>query len=165
MRQALFILVWGFLTLQIYSQTVYVTPSGKKYHTENCTRRGDNSTPIELKDAVRKYQPCKVCKPPILSNAELSDPENNPTTNSNISDSKNSTSTNQCKAITKKGTQCSRNAEEGSDYCWQHNKTKSNVKSETNSYNSSGRTIHTGPRGGKYYINSNGKKTYIKKKK
>lgn len=29
---------------------------------------------------------------------------------------------------------------------------------------SSGAPIHTGPRGGKYYINSNGNKTYIKKK-
>jgi hypothetical protein len=28
----------------------------------------------------------------------------------------------------------------------------------------SGRTIHTGPRGGQYYINSNGNKTYVKKK-
>ena len=27
-----------------------------------------------------------------------------------------------CKAITKKGAQCKRNAEEGSDYCWQHKK-------------------------------------------
>lgn len=29
----------------------------------------------------------------------------------------------------------------------------------------SGRTIHTGPRGGQYYINSNGKKTYVPKRK
>ncbi|WP_065218026.1 MULTISPECIES: hypothetical protein [Butyricimonas] len=28
----------------------------------------------------------------------------------------------------------------------------------------SSRVIHTGPRGGKYYINKNGKKTYVKKK-
>lgn len=29
----------------------------------------------------------------------------------------------------------------------------------------SGHTIQTGPRGGKYYINSNGKKTYVRSKK
>jgi hypothetical protein len=29
----------------------------------------------------------------------------------------------------------------------------------------SGATIHTGPRGGKYYYNKNGKKTYVRKKK
>ena len=28
--------------------------------------------------------------------------------------------------------------------------------------NSDTRTIHTGPRGGRYYINSNGNKTYVK---
>jgi hypothetical protein len=31
------------------------------------------------------------------------------------------------------------------------------------SYNSSSRSIYTGPRGGRYYINSNGNKTYIKR--
>ena len=30
--------------------------------------------------------------------------------------------TKQCAAITKKGTRCKRNAEEGSKYCWQHKK-------------------------------------------
>lgn len=32
------------------------------------------------------------------------------------------------------------------------------------SYSSPSRTIQTGPRGGKYYINSNGNKTYIRRK-
>lgn len=96
---------------------------------------------------------------------------------------------NQCIALTKKGTQCKRKASEGSDYCFQHKKIaetnevkteekeekdvkevreeKQKVKKEKNvssgdTYN--GRTIHTGPRGGKYYINKNGNKTYIKRK-
>jgi hypothetical protein len=34
----------------------------------------------------------------------------------------------------------------------------------SNYRSSPSRTIHTGPRGGKYYINKNGKKTYVKKK-
>ncbi len=80
-----------------------------------------------------------------------------------------------CQAITAKGTQCSRNASEGSDYCWQHQKVSksSEIKTTTkaskiNSGSSSGtplgggRTILTGPRGGKYYINSHGNKTYVK---
>lgn len=84
-------------------------------------------------------------------------------------------SKNQCKAKTSSGKQCSRDAQEGSDYCWQHRPTyepdstknsesSSGIKSGSSSGSSSGRTIHTGPRGGQYYINSNGKKTYIKKK-
>lgn len=36
----------------------------------------------------------------------------------------------------------------------------------TSSYSgSSSRTIHTGPRGGQYYINKNGNKTYVKRKR
>jgi len=72
-----------------------------------------------------------------------------------------------CQAITAKGTQCSRNADPGSQYCWQHkstyepNKKSSGISSGSSS--SSGRTIYTGPRGGKYYINSHGNKTYIKR--
>jgi len=87
-----------------------------------------------------------------------------------------------CQAITQAGTQCKRNAQAGSKYCWQH---QSYVGKDANSQNnvsntsgttknsstttkssgtpSSGRTIMTGPRGGQYYINKNGNKTYIKK--
>ena len=39
------------------------------------------------------------------------------------------------------------------------------TSTSTTSTYSGDREIHTGPRGGKYYINSNGKKTYIKRKK
>lgn len=35
--------------------------------------------------------------------------------------------------------------------------------SDANNYGS-GRTIHTGPRGGQYYINENGNKTYVPKR-
>ena len=35
--------------------------------------------------------------------------------------------------------------------------------SYNSSYSSPSRTIHTGPRGGRYYINKNGNKTYIKR--
>ena len=31
-------------------------------------------------------------------------------------------STKHCQVITKKGTQCKRNAQSGSNYCWQHSK-------------------------------------------
>ena len=34
----------------------------------------------------------------------------------------------------------------------------------SNSTYSSGRTIHTGPRGGRYYYNSSGNKTYVRRK-
>ena len=36
--------------------------------------------------------------------------------------------TKQCQAITKKGTQCTRKTEKGSDFCWQHKKMKDDGK-------------------------------------
>jgi hypothetical protein len=98
----------------------------------------------------------------------------------------------QCKALTKAGSRCKRMASTGTEFCWQHQSSRSGVVSEENkgsnesseisvkttptqtqtqtqtttpasSYSGS-RTIQTGSRGGQYYINSNGNKTYIKKK-
>lgn len=71
----------------------------------------------------------------------------------------------QCKAITKAGAQCKRTAKEGSDYCWQHQGYSKTTAKEKSSGYSGDKTILTGPRGGQYYINSKGNKTYIKKKK
>jgi predicted component of type VI protein secretion system len=46
-------------------QTVYVTRTGAKYHTEYCQYLKSSKIPIELNDAkTRGYTPCKVCKPP-----------------------------------------------------------------------------------------------------
>lgn len=107
-------------------------------------------------------------------NADLSQMNFN-ATNINSDEQTNSTSTkkensvnlnpNQCKAITKAGTQCKRTTKEGSDYCWQHQSYNKSVTKEKSSSYSNDKTIHTGPRGGQYYINSKGNKTYIKKKK
>lgn len=81
----------------------------------------------------------------------------------------------QCNAITAAGSQCQRNASEGSEYCWQHQGKQTEkpdgiydsgttkINKSSGSSSESGRTIQTGSRGGKYYINKNGNKTYIKK--
>lgn len=44
--------------------TVYVTRTGKKYHRSTCRYVYDATKGLPLEDAVREYQPCKVCKPP-----------------------------------------------------------------------------------------------------
>lgn len=65
-----------------------------------------------------------------------------------------------CNAITKAGKRCSRLHEPNNAYCWQHKKDTINNSIPSQQQN---RVIHTGPRGGKYYINSKGNKVYIKK--
>ena len=50
---------------QTKEQTVYITKTGKKYHTASCRYLGKSKIPISLKDAKAKgYTPCSVCKPP-----------------------------------------------------------------------------------------------------
>lgn len=47
--------------------TVYVTTSGKKYHTSSCRYLRRSATAMKLRDAVKAgYSPCSVCKPPTL---------------------------------------------------------------------------------------------------
>lgn len=54
------------------SDTVYITPSGKKYHrSESCA--GKNATAVSIKDAAKSYEPCAKCangaSDPSLSSA------------------------------------------------------------------------------------------------
>jgi micrococcal nuclease len=47
--------------------TVYVTASGQKYHTENCSSLRRSKIAVSLEDAVRSgYEPCGICTPPQL---------------------------------------------------------------------------------------------------
>ena len=82
--------------------------------------------------------------------------------NSSVQDN---TTPKRCTAITAKGTQCSRNAQSGSEFCWQHVGSSDSKTINKSSQPSGSSTIHTGPRGGQYRINSSGKKVYIPKKK
>jgi len=46
---------------------VYITKTGKKYHSEGCRYLSKSKIPISLKDAIKQgYTPCSVCNPPIL---------------------------------------------------------------------------------------------------
>jgi len=46
-------------------EIVYATDSGTKYHRAGC-RALKSALPVRLKDAVRKYEPCRLCKPPTM---------------------------------------------------------------------------------------------------
>jgi micrococcal nuclease len=48
--------------------TVYVTKTGAKYHTADCTSLSKSKTPISLADAVASgYEPCSLCDPPRIA--------------------------------------------------------------------------------------------------
>jgi hypothetical protein len=90
--------------------TVYVTKTGAKYHRDGCSSLSRSRIPMELKAATARFEPCKVCRPPVLA-------EQPPASSRAPSTATRST---RCAATTKKGTQCLRNTAAGSAYCWQH---------------------------------------------
>lgn len=44
--------------------TAYVTKAGSKYHRAGCRHLQKVQIPMGLKDAMRRYGPCSVCRPP-----------------------------------------------------------------------------------------------------
>ena len=50
------------LLKDLTNQTVYITRTGKKYHTEDCRYLAKSCIPIDIREAEeRDYTPCKVC--------------------------------------------------------------------------------------------------------
>lgn len=96
-------------------QKVYVTKSGTKYHREGCSSLRNSRIAISLDEAAKKYNPCSRCSPPMISS------RNSLKLNSGQKRSSSSEG-GQCQAITKKGKRCSRTAQAGSTYSWQHRK-------------------------------------------
>jgi len=46
---------------------VYITRTGRKYHTTDCRYLSKSKIPITLKEAIQRgYTPCSVCRPPTL---------------------------------------------------------------------------------------------------
>lgn len=92
--------------------TVYVTRTGEKYHSAGCRHLARSQIPMALVDAAARYGPCSVCRPPALSAPSTAAAVSTPT--------RPVASSGRCQATTRRGTQCSRNAQAGRSYCWQH---------------------------------------------
>ena len=106
---------------QLTAQTVYVTKTGKKYHTENCSSLSKSKIAIELKEAIEKgYTPCSKCKPD--KKLESTNQNNfTPQKKEQVKSKSNVTSSN-VKHLLKVAKRCKRTAQTGSKYCWQHQK-------------------------------------------
>ncbi len=126
-KQLLFLaIILTFLANNVYSQTVYVTKTGQKYHQESCKYLSKSSIPISLNDAVIKgYGPCSVCKPlsaapTNFSNIQIENQQSTQQTqNADNSSNKNTLSV-QCSATTQAGTRCTRMIKSQNGRCWQH---------------------------------------------
>lgn len=47
-------------------EIVYITKTGKKYHSADCRYLSKSKIPISLKDAALSSTPCSVCNPPTI---------------------------------------------------------------------------------------------------
>ena len=110
--------IFALLIGNVFSQTVYVTKTGKKYHSANCTYLSKSKIETNLPDAIaRGYTACSKCNPPTKVNQAQtgSQPQNNtpPANNNTVKET-------QCTAITKAGAQCKRMTKSPNGLCWQH---------------------------------------------
>jgi micrococcal nuclease len=98
--------------------TVFVTRTGKMYHAVGCRSLARSQIPMALGDAAARYGACNICKPPTMNSPA---PATAAVVASPRAVSKPApVSAGRCQATTKRGTQCSRNAQAGRSYCWQH---------------------------------------------
>lgn len=83
--------------------TVYITKTGKCYHSSKCSSLSKSKIETTLESASSKYSPCSKCKPPILdSSSETTESKASTSTKSNVkAETKNSSSTKKDTSTTK----------------------------------------------------------------
>lgn len=76
---ALILAIGTFLAVDVSSfaaggdTVVYITKTGKKYHSSGCSSLSKSKIETTLQNAVDKgYEPCKKCKPPKLDATSVS---------------------------------------------------------------------------------------------
>ena len=104
-----------FSALKIEAQSVYRTPSGKKYNKASCRMVENVSKRLSIEQAKQSGStPCKICKPPVNISSSKS-------INSNYNKAKGTQKNSvQCKGRTKKGTRCKHKTHIGNGFCFQH---------------------------------------------
>jgi len=101
---ALMAMLLLFTTADVFSQTVYTTRTGEKYHADGCQYLSKSKIETTLDQAKKNgYTACSVCKPGGATKAVI----------------KTSTSV-QCSGTTKAGARCKRKTTSSTGRCYQH---------------------------------------------
>ena len=111
MRLFLIILAVFVSGVTLHAQTVYKTPSGKKYYLASCHMVKNVSEAIDVKNAIEiGLEPCKICKPATVSSQPIiaKKPQGQGKT------------TTRCLGYTKAGTRCKHMTSIANGYCYQH---------------------------------------------
>lgn len=109
-RKSILILLIPLFSISLNAQTIYKTPSGAKYHLAVCRMVKNVSEQITVSKANELgLQPCKICKPQIISAYSNS-----------IKKAQGQNETVQCSGLTKAGNRCKHMTSIGNGYCFQH---------------------------------------------
>lgn len=100
-------------------ENVYVTKTGSKYHRATCGSLSKSKIEMPLTKAAARYGACKNCKPPVPA-ATPATAAAGPSAKPPAVQRAAPVANGRCQATTQKGTQCSRKAQAGRNYCYQH---------------------------------------------
>ena len=125
MKKLAFILLF-LITSFGYTQDVYKTPSGKKYHLASCRMVENVSSKLLSKSDINHYSltACKICKPPAINSLSNS--------LSGINKAQGTSGTTRCLGRTKRRTRCKHMTRIANGYCYQHTKQNSSSSSSNN---------------------------------
>ena len=112
----LFLVFFSLAVGNAFSQTVYITKTGKKYHVQTCGYLSRSSIAISLSDAIAAgYTPCSVCDPPTKVTGKKSQQVYGiPSVVARRAVAV------QCSAQTQSGARCKRMTKSPNGLCWQH---------------------------------------------
>jgi len=98
------------LSLAGQAQSVYKTPTGKKYHLASCRMVENVSEKLSVEEALsRGLEACKICHPEVKA-ASTRQPDKQQGQAASV----------QCRGFTKGGTRCKHQTRIGNGYCFQH---------------------------------------------
>lgn len=111
MKKLFLALILALVSSILFAQTVYKTPSGKKYHLAKCRMVKNTSAEMSVTEAIAAgLEPCKICNPQNTEVFKASGP----------SKSKGTAKTVQFAGITRSGNRCKHMTAIANGYCYQH---------------------------------------------
>jgi len=117
----LFATIFSLLIGNVFSQTVYKTNTGKKYHSANCQYLSKSKIAISLSDATAQgLTACSRCNPPTSTGQAVPPTQTAPQQQNNNPATTKPAQTTQCTATTKAGARCKRMTKSSNGLCFQH---------------------------------------------
>ncbi len=117
MSKGILALIFLLNSFVLFGQTVYKTPSGKKYHSATCRFVKNVSNSLSINEAKQMgLSACSICNPGSGSKTNHSSGLG---IRANEAKGQLSTAV-QCKGQTKSGQRCKRKTKNVNGYCFQH---------------------------------------------